>query len=130
MPYRKYFVKITENSKVQINEKILKTKNIELLNKIQPFPTINPSNNVHSYKINSKKYTKNLFKLIEVEEKILLNDFATRSFREIADQDYIAARLSYRHGLYPQFHWQSLQAIEKHRCGGVTKPYESLQGNA
>ena len=46
--------------------------------------------------------------------EILLNDFATRSFREIADQDYIAARLSYRHGLYSQFHWQSLQAIEKY----------------
>jgi HEPN domain-containing protein len=46
--------------------------------------------------------------------EILLNDFATRSFREIADQDYIAARLSYRHGLFSQFHWQSLQAIEKY----------------
>lgn len=44
----------------------------------------------------------------------LLNDFATRSFRDIGDQDYIAARLSYRHGLYSQFHWQSLQAIEKY----------------
>lgn len=49
-----------------------------------------------------------------MDKDILLNDFATRSFREIADQDYIAARLSYRHGLYPQFHWQSLQAIEKY----------------
>ena len=46
--------------------------------------------------------------------EILLNDFATRSFREIADQDYIAARLSYRHGLFSQFHWQSLQSIEKY----------------
>lgn len=43
-----------------------------------------------------------------------LNDFATRSFRDIADQDYIAARLSYRYGLYSQFHWQSLQALEKY----------------
>jgi HEPN domain-containing protein len=49
-----------------------------------------------------------------MDMKILLNDFATRSFRDIADQDYIAARLSYRHGLYTQFHWQSLQAIEKY----------------
>ncbi|WP_158549005.1 HEPN domain-containing protein [Alloalcanivorax xenomutans] len=32
----------------------------------------------------------------------------------MADQDYIAARLSYRHGLYSQFHWQSLQAMEKY----------------
>jgi HEPN domain-containing protein len=46
--------------------------------------------------------------------QLLINDFATRSFRDIADQDYIAARLSFRHGLYSQFHWQSLQAIEKY----------------
>ncbi|MCG7201193.1 HEPN domain-containing protein [Marinobacter pelagius] len=49
-----------------------------------------------------------------MEREILINDFATRSFRDVADQDYIAARLSYRHGLYPQFHWQSLQALEKY----------------
>jgi HEPN domain-containing protein len=44
----------------------------------------------------------------------LLNDFATRSFRDVADHDYIAARLSYRHGLISQFHWQALQALEKY----------------
>ncbi|EAZ97166.1 HEPN domain-containing protein [Marinobacter sp. ELB17] len=49
-----------------------------------------------------------------MEKRILINDFATRSFRDVADQDYIAARLSYRHGLYSQFHWQSLQALEKY----------------
>lgn len=45
---------------------------------------------------------------------ILINDFATRSFREIADQDYMAARLSLRAQLVPQFLWQSLQAVEKY----------------
>ena len=44
----------------------------------------------------------------------LLNEFATRSFRDIADQDYISARLSYRNGLYSQFYWQALQAFEKY----------------
>ena len=44
----------------------------------------------------------------------LLNDFAIRSFREIGDCDYIAARLSFRAQLVPQFLWQSLQAIEKY----------------
>ncbi len=44
----------------------------------------------------------------------LLNNFATRSFREIGDCDYIAARLSFRALLMPQFLWQSLQAIEKY----------------
>jgi HEPN domain-containing protein len=49
-----------------------------------------------------------------MDNEILLNNFATRSFRDIADQDYIAARLSYRAYLIPQFLWQSLQAIEKY----------------
>ncbi len=49
--------------------------------------------------------------------ELLINDFATRSFRDVADQDYIAARLSYRHGLIPQFHWQALQALEKYIKG-------------
>jgi HEPN domain-containing protein len=49
-----------------------------------------------------------------MDTEVLLNDFATRSFRNIADYDYIAARLSYRYGLIPQFHWQALQALEKY----------------
>jgi hypothetical protein len=44
----------------------------------------------------------------------LLNDFATRSFRDVADYDYIHARLAYRFRLLPQFHWSALQAIEKY----------------
>src|SRR5688572_4958760 len=44
----------------------------------------------------------------------LLNNFAVRSFRDVADGDYIAARLSFRSQLIPQFLWQSLQAIEKY----------------
>jgi len=40
--------------------------------------------------------------------------FIQRSFVEIGDQDYIAARLSYKACLIPQFHWQSLQCIEKY----------------
>jgi hypothetical protein len=44
----------------------------------------------------------------------LLNDFATRSFRDVADKDYILARLAYRHGLFPQFQWSALQALEKY----------------
>ncbi len=43
-----------------------------------------------------------------------LNTFATRSFRDTADMDYISARMCYRAGLIEQFHWQSLQAIEKY----------------
>jgi HEPN domain-containing protein len=43
-----------------------------------------------------------------------LNSFAIESFRDIADQDYIAARLACRHELFPQFLWSSQQAIEKY----------------
>ncbi|RRQ22220.1 HEPN domain-containing protein [Thiohalobacter thiocyanaticus] len=49
-----------------------------------------------------------------MEIDALLNDFATRSFRDTADMDYIAARMSYRAGLVEQFHWQGLQALEKY----------------
>ncbi len=44
----------------------------------------------------------------------LLDDFAIRAFRDIADHDYIAARLAYRHGLLDQFLWSGQQAIEKY----------------
>lgn len=46
--------------------------------------------------------------------EMLLNNFATRSFRDTADQDYIAARLAFRSRLIPQFLWSSLQAFEKY----------------
>lgn len=49
-----------------------------------------------------------------MDTNILLNNFAVRSFRDIADCDYIAARLAYRAQLVPQFLWSSLQSIEKY----------------
>lgn len=48
------------------------------------------------------------------DNEIYLNDFATRSFRETADQDYIAARMAYRSQMYAQFLWSGLQALEKY----------------
>jgi len=44
----------------------------------------------------------------------LVNDFAIRSFRDIADGDYIAARLACRAQLAVQYLWASQQAIEKY----------------
>jgi hypothetical protein len=38
-----------------------------------------------------------------MDKEILLNDFAIRSFREVADYDYITARMAYRSKLVPQF---------------------------
>lgn len=43
-----------------------------------------------------------------------LNSFATRCFRDVADRDYISARMCYRAGLISQFHWAALQAFEKY----------------
>jgi len=41
-------------------------------------------------------------------------DFANRSFRDLADQDYISARVAYRNEFDQQFRWCALQAIEKY----------------
>jgi hypothetical protein len=43
-----------------------------------------------------------------------LNHFAFRSFRNIADGDYIAARMAHRAQLPTQFLWASQQALEKY----------------
>jgi HEPN domain-containing protein len=48
------------------------------------------------------------------ETKALLDDFAIRSFRDMADNDYVLARMAIRAELGPQFLWSSLQAIEKY----------------
>lgn len=48
------------------------------------------------------------------KNNIPLNNFAFRSFRDVADYDYIAARMAYRAELVPQFLWSGLQAIEKY----------------
>ena len=60
----------------------------------------------------------------------LLNDFATRSFRDTADQDYIAARLAFRSRLIPQFLWLSLQALEKYlKCVLVLNRIKANHGH-
>jgi HEPN domain-containing protein len=43
-----------------------------------------------------------------------INDYITRSFRDVADEDYIAARALYRGSLDLQFLWSALQTIEKY----------------
>ncbi|SRR6266545_7434433 len=44
----------------------------------------------------------------------LVNDFAVRSFRDIGDGDYIAARMACRAALVTQFLWASQQTVEKY----------------
>lgn len=47
----------------------------------------------------------------------LLNEFGLRSLRDVADADYITARMAYRVELLPQAFWSSQQAIEKYLKG-------------
>ncbi len=49
-----------------------------------------------------------------VELDLLVNNFATRSFRDTGDGDYIAARMACRAALASQFLWASQQVIEKY----------------
>ena len=42
------------------------------------------------------------------------NAYIYRSFRDVADCDYIAARISHRFKLFDQFLWSALQAVEKY----------------
>jgi len=53
-------------------------------------------------------------KSYRLTRELLLNDLAIRCFRDIADQDYIAARLAYHHQLPEPSLWQSQQALEKY----------------
>jgi HEPN domain-containing protein len=43
-----------------------------------------------------------------------INDFALRAFRDVADGDYISARMAYRAELFTQAYWASQQALEKY----------------
>ena len=49
--------------------------------------------------------------------RILINDFAIRSFRETADKDYITARMAYRARLIQPFRWSALHCLEKYVKG-------------
>lgn len=49
-----------------------------------------------------------------LENQDLINDYAQRSLLHTADEDYIAARMSYKVGLIEPFLWSSLHAIEKY----------------
>ena len=53
------------------------------------------------------------------QRKILLqqacaNEYINRTFRDVADHDYIAARIVHRYDLDIQFLWLAEQAVEKY----------------
>jgi HEPN domain-containing protein len=49
-----------------------------------------------------------------MEKQDIINDYACRSLRYTADEDYIAARISYKTGLIEPFLWLGLHSIEKY----------------
>lgn len=49
-----------------------------------------------------------------LEHRAILNSFASECFRDVADTDYISARVHYRLGLIEQFQWSASQALEKY----------------
>jgi len=55
-------------------------------------------------------------------------DFAKRSFRDSADQDYICARVAYRNVFDQQFKWCALQAIEKYLKAILIMNLKSAKG--
>jgi len=52
--------------------------------------------------------------MLTIKEKNCLTEYANCCLRDIADQDYISARILYRLGLPMQFLWQAGQCIEKY----------------
>lgn len=49
-----------------------------------------------------------------LKQEELVNNCAVRSFRDVGDGDYIAARMACRSALVTQFLWSSQQAVEKY----------------
>jgi HEPN domain-containing protein len=51
---------------------------------------------------------------MDTHKRTLVIDFIDRSFRDVADRDYVSARVCHRLDLKQQFLWASLQAVEKY----------------
>ena len=52
--------------------------------------------------------------MLTEDQQRQFNDYVYRSFRDVADQDYITARSAHRMGLYIPFLWLASQAVEKY----------------
>jgi HEPN domain-containing protein len=50
----------------------------------------------------------------ELDKRMAVYDFARRSFRDVADHDYVLARVAFRRGLDVQFLYLGHQAVEKY----------------
>lgn len=54
---------------------------------------------------------------METREREIFSTYVSEVFRDQADRDYVAARALFRLGLYHQFYWSALQAVEKYLKG-------------
>jgi HEPN domain-containing protein len=54
---------------------------------------------------------------METREREIFSSYVSEVFRDQADRDYVAARALFRLGLYQQFYWSALQAVEKYFKG-------------
>ena len=62
------------------------------------------------------------------EKKFWIDAFIADSFRDVADADYLTARICWRRDLGLNFFWMALQAIEKYLKGILLFHRESSQG--
>jgi hypothetical protein len=66
------------------------------------------------------------------DTKWKIDDFIARSFRDVADADYLVARICWKRELGHQFFWMALQAVEKYLKGILLfnrKPIHSFSHN-
>jgi hypothetical protein len=61
-------------------------------------------------------------------KQAVIIDFINRSFRDVADADYVCARFCHRLDLKQQFLWAALQAIEKYLKGILLYNRRSTKG--
>lgn len=51
---------------------------------------------------------------LKIDKSTFLNLYACQCFRDVADKDYILARVAFELKFYQQFQWLGMQCIEKH----------------
>ena len=71
IPFRKYYIRVSENSEINIESEIQKFKTMELKKKIQPVPYIKSEKNIYSNIIDDDKYVTQT-DLFEIGPKVLL----------------------------------------------------------
>lgn len=72
----------------------------------------------------------NSYEHLEHKSKVCVNSYATECFRDVADRDYISARVLYRLGIFDNFYWAAGQAIEKYLKGILLFNFSSAKSQS